>query len=199
MRTRIPGVIAALACASLIAACHSGPSVTGTAGAKAGGAVPTATATAATTATATGTAAATTGGSGGSATDKCPSASAVTAATGESMPAPTVDTGTFVTCNYNNESSGNNLVIVISPANAMTPALVQTAANSEASAQNTSASAVSGLGTAAFIFTIPGSAGGSTNNIATTNLSILAGSELIDLTGPMTQAHIEAVAHLVVN
>jgi hypothetical protein len=69
-------------------------------------------------------------------------------------------------------------------------------ADSQAGAQQVTAHAISGFGTAAYIFTLNN---GSTNasGIATTIMLIQSGSTLIDLTAEATPAHVQALAHVI--
>jgi hypothetical protein len=73
---------------------------------------------------------------------------------------------------------------------------LKTVAKSQAHGQNTAASSVSGLGDAAYISTRD-NARTNASGVATTNLMILDGSTLIDLTGELTVPQVEAVAHYV--
>jgi hypothetical protein len=98
-------------------------------------------------------------------------------------------------CNYNNPTTGANVVMDYTSVSgaAATAGALKIAADSQASAQKAKASAVSGLGNAAYITTLND---GSTNSdgVATTILEILDGSKFIDITAENTVAQVEALA-----
>jgi hypothetical protein len=100
-----------------------------------------------------------------------------------------------VLCNYNDPTTGANVVIEfasVSGASATASAL-KIAADSQASAENTTTSAVSGLGNAAYITTLK-DASTNSDGVATTILEMLDGSKLIDITAENTVAQVEAIA-----
>jgi hypothetical protein len=183
MPTSARAAIAAVACIFMVAACSSPKPSAKSDGSNAAAAG----------------AGSTTTGSTAVGNPSCPSAAAMSTATGDTLPAPQQGTSSgTVTCNYNNTSSGATLVIIFAPAKGITTTLLKSVVAGQASAQNATPTAVTGLGSAAYIFTEPGSAATNINHVASTDLSILAGSELIDLTGPITAAHLEAAARIAI-
>jgi len=95
-------------------------------------------------------------------------------------------------------TSGANLVIEftsVSEASASASAL-KIAADSQANAEKTTAVAVSGLGNAAYSFTL-NDASTNSSGVATTSLEILDGSKLIDITAEATVAQVDAIARYV--
>jgi hypothetical protein len=129
----------------------------------------------------------------------CPSSAEITAMAGSAYPAPTVSksSGT-VLCNYSDPTSGANLVIEftsVSGASASASAL-KIAADSQANAEKTTAVAVSGLGNAAYSFTL-NDASTNSSGVATTSLEILDGSKFIDITAEATVAQVDAIARYV--
>ena len=137
-----------------------------------------------------------TGGSTGAASATCPTSAELTSIVGQSLPAPNESkaSGT-VLCNYNNATTGANVVIEfasVSGASATASAL-KIAADSQATAESTKASAVSGLGNAAYILTLK-DAGSNSDGVATTILEVLVGSKLIDITAENSVAQVEAIA-----
>jgi hypothetical protein len=132
--------------------------------------------------------------SAGAVSATCPSRAAISAAAGARYPAPAVSSGGgFTSCNYNDAATGVNLDIVFTKAAGTTANVLQAATNAQAAAQHVKAEAVPGYGTAAYLFTY-GSAGGSANGIAPSNLDVLAGSETIDIAGSEPVAQIEKIA-----
>lgn len=136
------------------------------------------------------------GGSTGAASATCPTSAELTSIVGSAYPAPSVSkaSGT-VLCNYNDPTTGANVVIEfasVSGASATASAL-KIAADSQASAENTTTSAVSGLGNAAYITTLK-DASTNSDGVATTILEMLDGSKLIDITAENTVAQVEAIA-----
>jgi alcohol dehydrogenase YqhD (iron-dependent ADH family) len=89
-----------------------------------------------------------------------------------------------------------NLVIDFTKAGGTTAGVLQSVANSQASAQHVKAVSVPGYGTAAFLYTY-GTASSSANGIAASSLDMLAGSEIIDLAGSEPVPQIEAIARYV--
>jgi hypothetical protein len=134
--------------------------------------------------------AAASGGSG-----SCPSAAAVSAAVGSTYPAPKIlkSTGTLV-CTY--ESSSVNLVIDFATLTVSASELKAVAA-SQAQAQHVGITSVSGLGDAAYAFTLKDGATNS-DGVATSTLLVLKGSQDTTLVGELTVPKLEAVARLVV-
>jgi hypothetical protein len=83
----------------------------------------------------------------------------------------------------------------VSGASASASAL-KIAADSQANAEKTTAVAVSGLGNAAYSFTL-NDAGTNSSGVATTSLEVLDGSKLIDITAEATVAQVDAIARYV--
>jgi hypothetical protein len=117
---------------------------------------------------------------------------------GTTFPAPKVSKSTgSILCNYNVTSSGVNVVIEITASQGITASDLQSAFDSQAKAQKATAVAVPGLGDAAYMFTID-DASTNVDGIATTNIELLDGSEIIDLDGDVAATHMQAVAHYLV-
>jgi hypothetical protein len=184
--TRHPPVAVALAAVfgALVAACGSASPATTSSGAAAPTGAP--------TSSGGGTS------SGTTALPTCPTGAALSAAIGSPYPDPTVqsDTG-FLTCTYSDSTDGANLVITATTEVGVTASTIQAVAQSQAAAQGVTASSVSGLGDAAFSFTLNDSA---TNfdHIDTTSVEFIQGSNVIDITAEATLAQIEAAGHLLI-
>lgn len=117
---------------------------------------------------------------------------------GTTFPAPTVSSSSgTVVCNFNDTTSGANVAIDFTSAPGTTAGAMQTAFESQAKAQNVTATAVPGVGDAAFIFTLD-DASTNASGVATSTMEILAGSELIALSGEVTAAQMEALARYLV-
>jgi hypothetical protein len=129
----------------------------------------------------------------------CPSSAEITATAGSAYPAPTVSksSGT-VLCSFSDPTTGANLVIEFTsvPGASASARVLKIAADSQANAQKTKAVAVSGLGNAAYLFTLK-DASTNSSGVATTSLEILDGSKLIDITAEATVAQVEAIARYV--
>jgi hypothetical protein len=127
----------------------------------------------------------------------CPTAAAVSAAAGSTYPAPQSQSaaGTLI-CSYENDSL--NLVISLSPAAGITASVLKSTILSEAQAQHVPIAPISGIGSAAYLFTQNDAATTSTH-VATNTIGVLTGSRYILLTGEMTAAQVEAVARLAAN
>lgn len=171
-------------CGAVLVACGSGSPSTSSAG---GGA-----STGAPTSSSGGTS------SGTTALPSCPTGAALSAAVGSAYPNPTVqsDAG-FLTCTYSDPTDGANLVISATTEVGVSASTIQAVAQSQAAAQGVTASSVSGLGDAAFSFTLNDSA---TNfdHIDTTSVEFIQGSNVIDITAEATLAQIEAAGHLLI-
>ena len=129
----------------------------------------------------------------------CPTAAEIAPAAGTTYPAPQVETASGTTiCNYNDANSGANLVLEFAPSGGTSAGVLKSVASSQASAQHVTASPVSGLGNAAYIFTL-NDASTNSSGVATVSLEILDGSKLIDITAEATVAQTEAVAHYVLS
>lgn len=127
----------------------------------------------------------------------CPTAAAVSAAGGMTYPTPAMQTSAgFLTCTYADSTTGANLVMVISSVPGSTASTLQAVAQSQATAQKVTSSAVSGIGDAAYSMTLADAAT-NINHVATTIIEILKGSVLYDITAPATLNQLEAVVRLV--
>jgi len=127
----------------------------------------------------------------------CPTSAQITAAAGIPYPAPKASSGSgTVLCSYADPATGANLVIAIQSVSGASASTLKTVANSQANAQKTTATFVSGFGSAAYIFTL-NDASTNSSGVATTNLFILDGSKLIDITAQATVAQVKAVARYV--
>jgi hypothetical protein len=128
----------------------------------------------------------------------CPTAAEISTAAGTTYPAPTSQkTTTGLYCNYNTETSGANLVLGEGTAKTTNAADVKEAITAQAKAQGVSATAVSGIGTAAYVAILKDA----TTNVdkqPTTILFVLSHGTYIDVTvdGPASEA--EAVAKYVI-
>jgi hypothetical protein len=183
-RHALVAVAVATVCGAVLAACGSvAPSTSSS-----GGGAPTGAPTSSSGGTSSGT----------TALPSCPTGAALSAAIGSAYPTPTVqsDAG-FLTCTYSDATDGANLVITATTEVGVTASTIQAVAQSQAAAQGVTASSVSGLGDAAFSFTLNDSA---TNfdHIDTTSVEFIQGSSVIDITAEATLAQIEAVGHLLI-
>lgn len=172
----------AIACGAVLAACGATPAATSSSGGAGATTAP------------TGAAAATSAGT--SALPTCPTGAAVSAAAGTSYPNPTAQSSAgYLTCTYEDSATGANLVIVGTSEAGVTAATVQAVVQSEAAAQHVTASSVSGLGSAAFTFTLNDAA---TNalHVDTTVVEFIQGSNILDITAEATPAQVEAVGQL---
>jgi hypothetical protein len=86
-------------------------------------------------------------------------------------------------------------VIVATSEPGVTASTIQTVVQSQAAAQQVTATSVSGLGDAAYTMTLNDAA---TNvvHVATTIVEFIQGSTLFDITAEATLAQVEAVGHL---
>jgi hypothetical protein len=99
-----------------------------------------------------------------------------------------------VNCSYADPTTGANLAILTSPASGTTASALKSVANSQDQAQSTTATPISGFGSAAYIFALH-DASSNSSGVATTIMMILDGSKLVDNTAEATPAHVPAVAH----
>jgi hypothetical protein len=177
-------VALAVVCAAGLAACgSSSPSASSSA-------------PAGSTGTSTSSAAATSAAA--SALPTCPTGAALSQAAGSTYPNPTVESSAgFLTCNYSDPTTGANLVITATTEAGVTAATIQAVANSQAAAQGVTATSVSGLGDAAFAFTLNDASTNSTH-VATTSIEFIQGSNVLDITAEATLAQIEAAGHLLI-
>jgi hypothetical protein len=131
-------------------------------------------------------------------TATCPTSAAITAAAGTAYPAAKASSNSgTVLCNYSDSKTGANLVLMFSPAASGTSAsTLKMVMDMQAKAQNTTAAPVSGLGAAAYMFTLA-DARTNASHVATTMLMILDGSQLINITAQATFAQVQAVARYV--
>jgi hypothetical protein len=187
---------AALLCALLVplaAACGANSTTSNTTAAGAAGTAH-ASSSAASTAPAASSSAAPSTATGGSAT--CPSAAAVSAAAGTTYPKPQVESAAGDTsCDYNDPDSGANLVIEIAPANGITPAGLQVAMTAEAKGSTGKATPVSGIGSAAYIFT-ENDASTNSNGDPTALVGAVSSTLYVVVVAPLPPADLEAVTRL---
>ena len=127
----------------------------------------------------------------------CPTSADITAAAGTAYPEPRVSgfAGT-VMCSYSDPATGANLVMMFSPASGTSASTLKIVADSQANAQHVTAVPVSGVGTAAYTFTLA-DVGTNSSGVATTILMILDGSTLINITAQATVAQVQAIARYV--
>lgn len=97
---------------------------------------------------------------------------------------------------YADPTTGANLVILLTPAPGTSASTLESVADCQDTAQDTTAAPVSCFGDAAYIFTL---ADASTNSrgVATTVMMVQDCSKLIDITAEATGAQVQAVAHYV--
>jgi hypothetical protein len=107
-------------------------------------------------------------------------------------------TSTLVTCNYADTTTGANLVLVISSADGVSASVLQQVVQSQATSQNATVNTVSGLGDAAYTFTLSDAATNVTH-VATTILEVLKGSYYLDITAEASLAQTESVARLILS
>lgn len=127
----------------------------------------------------------------------CPTSAEMTKAAGTAYPAPKVThaTGT-VLCNYADPTTGANLELLFQSVLGTTASTLKIVADSQAKAQKTTARRVSGIGSAAYTFTL-NNAKANPSGVATTNLLILDGSKLVVITAQAKVAAVKAVARYV--
>lgn len=127
----------------------------------------------------------------------CPTLAEIATLTGTTFPVPqqAISTGHLL-CSYNDTTSGAMLVIGVTPAPGTTDSALKIAVDTLASADNVTASSVSGLGSAAYAFTAD-DASANPNGVATSVIEIVDGSALIDITAAFTPAVVQAVAKYV--
>jgi hypothetical protein len=136
---------------------------------------------------------------GNTALPTCPTGTAVSAAAGSPYPTPSVQTtSTLVTCNYADTTTGANLVLVISATDGVSASVLQQVVQSQATAQHATVNTVSGLGDAAYTFTLSDAATNVTH-VATTILEVLKGSYYLDITAEASLAQTESVARLILS
>jgi hypothetical protein len=135
---------------------------------------------------------------GSSVSETCPTAAVVSAALGSTYPAPQTSTGGgMVSCNYSDPNTSANAVLGFSKATGITAAVLKSTAQSQAQAQNVKASPVSGLGDAAYSFTLT-DASSNASGVATTVLLVKSGSTLVDITAEASPTQVEALGHVLV-
>ena len=141
------------------------------------------------------------GGSGrsGVSLTACPSASVLSSAAGKSYQLlKNLSSAGYLTCSYNDSNQGA-LTIVAStlPAGTASPAVLKEVAQSQAQAQKSAGvTEVSGIGSAAFVFTEP-SGVGSPNGVPASSLIALTGNQELVVGGDATPAQVEAIARAV--
>jgi len=122
----------------------------------------------------------------------CPTSAQITPVAGIAYPEPQASTSSeTVLCGYTDPTSGTNLVIEISPSSGTSASLLKAVTEDQAISQKATAAPVSGIGDAAYIYTRP-DARSDPNRVATTELKILAGSKLINVTASQSVAQVEA-------
>ncbi len=177
-------VAASVLCGAFLAACGSAAPSTSSSGATSppGGSTSSAAATS----------------SGSSALPTCPTGAAVSAVAGATYPDPTVQSSSgFLTCTYEDPTSGANLVIVGTTEAGVSASTIQQVVASQAAAQHATASSVSGLGSAAFSFTLNDAATNS-KHVDTTVVEFIQGSNILDITAEASLSQVEAVGHLLI-
>ena len=139
---------------------------------------------------------ATAAAAGSGASPTCPLAAAITAAVGSPYPAPVSNSGAgLLECVYANDSV--NLVMSFAPPATVTAAVLKEVVDSQAHAQGVTDSAVSGIGNAAYIFTMNDAATNS-SHVATTTLGLIAPNRYVVIVGQISVPQIEAVARLTI-
>ena len=132
----------------------------------------------------------------GSSASTCPTAAQMTAATGTTYPsAKSSSSSGTVSCNYDDPTTSVNFVIVLSPAAGTSASELKSVVQSEASTQKATAARLSGFGSAAYMFTL-NDASTNVSGVATTSLTILDGSKLINITAEATVVQVKAVARI---
>ena len=137
------------------------------------------------------------GSSGSKVSATCPSAAAVSAAAGSTYPAPQVQNADGdTTCNYSDPSTSANLNCVIAPATGVTANILQQTIASQAQATGGAVKPLSGVGTAAYIYT-GDDASTNSDGIATTMIGALSSTFFVVCGGELSPAGAEAVTRLV--
>jgi len=140
---------------------------------------------------------ATTAAAGSGANPTCPTAAAVTAAVGSPYPTPVSHSGAgLLECVYANDSV--NLVMSFAPSASVTATVLKQVVDAQAHAQGVSDSPVSGIGTAAYIFTMNDAATNSTH-VATTTIGLIAPNRYVVIVAQLSVPQIEAVARLTIS
>lgn len=125
----------------------------------------------------------------------CPTAAEINAATGLNLPTPQSSSSSgLVTCNYNNPTTGANVVVAVGPSHGITPAELKKVADSSAQAEGVSATALSGYGQVAYLTTLD-DASTNSDGVATSIIEMVAGSHFYDITAEATPTQVEAIAH----
>jgi hypothetical protein len=133
--------------------------------------------------------------SSGAVVTTCPTAAQISAAAGSTYPAPKTSSASgTVACNYSDPSTSATLVLVFSRLAGTSASTLKAVADGQAHAQGVTAKSISGLGNAAYIFTLK-DASANPSGVATTLLMILDGSTLVDITVEAPVAKVEAVGH----
>lgn len=127
----------------------------------------------------------------------CPSAAAIDAAAGGTYPAPQAQNSDGdTTCNYSDANTGANLNCVIAPSTGVTASLLQQTIASQAQATGGAVKPLSGVGTAAYIYT-GNDANTNSDGIATTMVGALSSTLFVICGGELSPAGAEAVTRLV--
>jgi hypothetical protein len=90
-----------------------------------------------------------------------------------------------------------NLVLSFAPPAAVTATVLKEVIDAQAHAQGVSDSAISGVGTSAYIFTL-NDAATNTSHVATTTLGLVAPDRYVVIVGQLSVPQIEAVARLTI-
>lgn len=191
-------VAVSVACLALASGCKSATTSSGAAGQPTGGNPSAAGSAGGATAAATSAPAAAAGSS--NRFTACPTQALVSSALGVSVPAPVQngDAGSLV-CNYSDSGASADVVIALSalPAGSASASVLKTVADTQAQAQGVTATAVSGLGDAAYMFTMKDAAA-NPSGVATTVLIVFVGTEDVDITAQTPADKVEALAHAII-
>ncbi|MGH9122960.1 MAG: hypothetical protein ACRDYC_13635 [Acidimicrobiales bacterium] len=109
-------------------------------------------------------------------------------------PGGTGSAGGQLVCSYDNSSSVN-VVLSFSSASGLSATTLKTVVTQDA--QGVAITSVSGYGSAAYLYTA-NDAAGNPNGVPTANMSILAGADLVLVSGAVTTAQVEAIAKAVI-
>jgi hypothetical protein len=101
----------------------------------------------------------------------------------------------LVVCTYENDSV--NLVLSFAPPTGVTATVLKQVVDAQAQAQGVTDSAVGGIGTSAYIFTL-NDAATNTSHVATSTLGFVAPNRYVVIVGQLSVPQIEAVARLTV-
>ena len=99
-------------------------------------------------------------------------------------------------CNYSDPTTSANAVLEIATTPGLSASLLKTTADAQASAQQVTPTALPGIGDAAYQWVL-NDASTNVSHVATTTLIFSVGTTLIDITAEATPAHVQALAHAV--